>query len=119
GAHRAVAFPDPPLRRRRRLAPRQPSGPQRPFRPAYPGAAARALLVTVRIDLAAQADFEGFRHASRRLALAGVEPADVVWRLPGDAYGLHANGLPEPMSARDASRLGVPARFVVLCRLAV
>ncbi|MDE0948359.1 MAG: uracil-DNA glycosylase, partial [Sphingobium sp.] len=43
-----------------------------------------------RVALSAPDDMDGWRSAARRLAMAGVDPADVVWQVgdaPGDLFG--------------------------------
>ena len=43
-----------------------------------------------RVALTAPDDMDGWRAAARRLAMAGVDPADVVWQVgdaPGDLFG--------------------------------
>ena len=78
--------------------------------------------MTVRIELDGPADFEGWRTAARRLAQAGVAPADVIWRIGGDDdLFARPDESDSPAAARDAPDrvITVPRRFVELAHLAV
>lgn len=88
----------------------------------------------IRIDLDHAADFDGWREAARRLAMAGVAAQDVVWQVKGEAEDLFAGpagALPDetfpgaaprvPRAFPDLARYVVchkdPARFGLLYRL--
>ncbi len=67
------------------------------------------------VTLAAPDDFDGWRDAARRLAMAGVAPADVDWRVggePGDLFA--AEGAPLP--AADGVAFNVPKAFIGLAQ---
>lgn len=70
-----------------------------------------------RVALAAPDDFDGWRAAARRLAVAGVDPADVHWQVgdaPADLFG--GDTLPpEPLRAA----FSVPRAFVDLAETAI
>ncbi|HEX4768760.1 MAG TPA: UdgX family uracil-DNA binding protein [Lichenihabitans sp.] len=70
------------------------------------------------IVLERQDDFEGWRDAARRLAEASVPPADVTWRVEGEAADLFvsADGEAPPPERRP---LRVPRRFVDLAEWVV
>ncbi|SER36373.1 UdgX family uracil-DNA binding protein [Sphingobium sp. YR768] len=70
-----------------------------------------------RVSLSAPDDFDGWRAAARRLAVAGVDPADVVWQVgdaPGDLFG-HDPLPPEP----ERAAFSVPRAFVDLAQTAI
>ena len=70
------------------------------------------------ITLDSDTDFEGWRTAARALALNGVKPADVSWRVKGNApdlFGDEASPPPEP----PQGTFNVPARFIELAQLAI
>ncbi|MDB5640932.1 MAG: uracil-DNA glycosylase [Hyphomicrobiales bacterium] len=87
----------------------------------------------IRVDLDHAADFDGWREAARRLAMASVAPEDVLWQVKGeeqDLFAAPANPLPEaqegeaprvPRGFPDLARYVVchndPARFALLYRL--
>ena len=64
-------------------------------------------------DLAHETDFGGWRDAARALAMAGIAPEAVTWRLPGhggDLFDVRSlTDLPPP---GDAPRLSVPKDFI-------
>jgi uracil-DNA glycosylase len=79
-----------------------------------------------RVVLASETDWEGWRHAARALALAGVEPDDVQWSVR--SHDKSAEALPETSGSFSVSRgliaLAVlaiqardPERFDLLYRL--
>ncbi|MEQ8403519.1 MAG: UdgX family uracil-DNA binding protein [Oceanicaulis sp.] len=70
----------------------------------------------IEIALSSETDFEGWRDAARRLCAAGVSPADVSWRTPGDPPSL-LGGDSEPSAAPGAA-VRAPKRFVDLARKA-
>ena len=64
------------------------------------------------VALAGQVDFDGWREAARRLALAGIEPANTVWHVRTDGQQTmldRADALPP---ASPDSRLTVPREFI-------
>jgi probable DNA metabolism protein len=68
--------------------------------------------------LAAPDDFDGWRDAARRFALAHVPPADIVWQVgnaPGDLFA-DAGSLPPPA---PGAQLTVPRGFLDLARRAI
>lgn len=70
-----------------------------------------------RVKLASPVDFEGWRDAARRLALAGVLPEDVAWAVDGQDDDLFA-GEPVPPISAEAG-FSVPRRFIELARTAI
>jgi probable DNA metabolism protein len=74
-----------------------------------------------RVTLNAPDDYDGWRAAARRLAMAGVDPADVAWSPPddsGDLFGAMAgNGDPPP--ERMGAEFSVPRAFVDLAQSAI
>lgn len=70
------------------------------------------------ISLADDEDFEGWRDAARRLAIAGVAPSDVQWQVgdgPGDLFAA-AEALPPP---DIQSGFSVPRSFLSLAETVV
>ncbi|MBR1239070.1 UdgX family uracil-DNA binding protein [Bradyrhizobium sp. AUGA SZCCT0274] len=69
------------------------------------------------ITLEHETDFDGWRKAARTLVLNDVSPADVTWRVQGDAPGLFESTtpLPDPPNAT----FNVPAKFVELAKAAI
>ncbi|MBR1247688.1 UdgX family uracil-DNA binding protein [Bradyrhizobium sp. AUGA SZCCT0169] len=69
------------------------------------------------ITLEHETDFDGWRKAARTLVLNEVSPADVTWRVQGDAPGLFESTtpLPDPPNAT----FNVPAKFVELAKVAI
>ena len=68
--------------------------------------------------LADQDDFDGWRDAARRFALAKVAPADIVWQVgdvPGDLFAADADA---PEAAPEGA-FSVPRDFVTLARSAI
>ena len=64
------------------------------------------------VTLSSPDDFEGFRHAARRLIAAGIAPGDVTWRVEGEVGDLlGAAPLPEA-----EAELRVPKAFPELAR---
>lgn len=70
-----------------------------------------------RASLAAPDDFDGWRAKARGFALAGVDPADIVWQVGGDDGDLFASDAPPPVAAEGA--FGVPRAFVDLAQSAI
>lgn len=68
-------------------------------------------------SLAAPDDFDGWRTAARGLALAGVDPADVVWQVGDEGGDLFASNAPPPVAAQAA--FAVPRAFVDLAQSAI
>lgn len=69
-----------------------------------------------RIALTAHDDFDGWRAAARRLAMAGIDPADILWQVgeaPGDLFG----GDPLPPDRADAG-FSVSRTFIDLAQKA-
>ena len=62
-----------------------------------------------RASLAAPDDFDGWRATARGFALAGVDPADIVWQVGGDDGDLFASDAPPPVAAEGT--FGVPRAF--------
>ncbi|MBR1267953.1 UdgX family uracil-DNA binding protein [Bradyrhizobium sp. AUGA SZCCT0222] len=69
------------------------------------------------ITLDSETDFDGWRKAARTLVLNDVSPADVTWRVQGDAPELFESTtpLPDPPNAT----FNVPAKFVELVKAAI
>ncbi|NWK97785.1 uracil-DNA glycosylase [Sphingobium lactosutens] len=70
-----------------------------------------------RVVLIAPDDFEGWRDAARGLAMARVDPADIVWQIgdsPGDLFG--DAGLPPP---RSSGGFSVSRAFIDLAQSAL
>ena len=69
------------------------------------------------ITLDSETDFDGWRKAARRLVLNDVSPADVTWRVQGDAPELFepTTPLPDPPNGT----FNVPAKFVELAKAAI
>lgn len=68
--------------------------------------------------LAEEDDFEGWRDSARRLAVAGVAPGQVSWRVgaePGDLFGGGEAALP----AVSGPAFSVPKAFVTLAELVI
>ena len=64
-------------------------------------------------------DYEGWRTAARRLAEAGVPPAEVVWRAGRDAPDLFVEAPEVSETVVPPRSLRVPRRFVDLAELVV
>jgi DNA polymerase len=61
-------------------------------------------------------DFEGWRDAARRLAMAGVAPTQVSWRIgtaPGDLFG---RGDADPLPPAEGEAFNVPRTFLTLAQ---
>lgn len=71
-----------------------------------------------RVALSAPDDFDGWRDAARRLAMAGVDPADIVWQV-GDAPGDLFAADPLPPAASGEAAFSVPRAFVDLAQKAI
>ncbi|HUD90670.1 UdgX family uracil-DNA binding protein [Sphingobium sp.] len=75
-----------------------------------------------RVALSAPDDFDGWRNAARGLAMAGVDPADIVWQVgdaPADLFGADLfgdAGLPPPLVAGGFS---VSRPFIDLAQTAI
>ncbi|MBR1231488.1 UdgX family uracil-DNA binding protein [Bradyrhizobium sp. AUGA SZCCT0182] len=69
------------------------------------------------ITLDGETDFDGWRKAARTLVLNDVSPADVTWRVQGDAPELFESTtpLPDPPNAT----FNVPTKFVELVKAAI
>jgi DNA polymerase len=70
------------------------------------------------ITLDHETDFDGWRQAARSLVLNDVIPADVTWRVQGDAPELFEPTDPPPEPSREAT-FNVPAKFVELAKAAI
>ena len=70
------------------------------------------------VVLAHEVDWEGWRTAARRLILAGVSPADVVWsvREPDDLFASDAEA---PPSVAPAGTFNVPRALVDLAQTVI
>jgi DNA polymerase len=73
-------------------------------------------MISVRLE--ARNDFEEWRRKARRLLAAGVLPAQVVWRLPGEENGLFEAG-DDMLPAGDQPVGSVPPDFIALARQGV
>ncbi|KAA9018783.1 UdgX family uracil-DNA binding protein [Sphingobium limneticum] len=70
-----------------------------------------------RVALTAPDDFDGWRAAARRLALAGVDPADIVWQVGDQSIDLFGD---TPLPAeRPGAGFAVPRAFVDLAEKAI
>jgi DNA polymerase len=69
------------------------------------------------IQLDDETDFEGWRNAARTLALNGVKPSDVTWRVAGDAPELFEPSA-SPLEPLDGT-FSVSASFVELAQIAI
>ncbi|RST29925.1 DUF4130 domain-containing protein [Sphingomonas ginkgonis] len=78
--------------------------------------AGRTAAAPVRIQLAAEDDFEGWRDAARDLAESGVPPEQVVWTVAGGEGDLFGGDTPRPAAAASFS---VPRGFVDLARAVI
>jgi len=68
--------------------------------------------------LADEDDFDGWRDAARRSALAGIESGEIVWQVgdvPGDLFAAHADS---PGDVPEGA-FSVPRDFVTLARSAI
>jgi DNA polymerase len=68
--------------------------------------------------LSAEDDFEGWRNAARRLAMAGVAPGEVSWRVGGASGDLFGAGEAEPLPA-GGSPFSVPRAFLTLGEMVI
>ncbi|MDB5509845.1 MAG: hypothetical protein JWL93_2314 [Hyphomicrobiales bacterium] len=73
----------------------------------------------IAVDLEHAADFDGWRSAARRLAMAGVAPSDVQWRTPGGLRDLFAAEAVMPDVSENGGELRVSRRFVDLAERVV
>src|SRR3954447_8450127 len=71
-------------------------------------------LVTLENDI----DFDGWRTAARALVLNDVKPADVTWRVKGNAPDLFGD-TPSPLPDAPEGTFNVPAKFVEQAKLAI
>ncbi|WP_261936658.1 UdgX family uracil-DNA binding protein [Sphingomonas bisphenolicum] len=71
-----------------------------------------------RVALTAPDDFDGWRDAARRLAVNGVDPADVVWQAGEMAGGDLFGDAPLPPD-RPGAGFSVPRAFVDLAQSAI
>ena len=69
------------------------------------------------ITLDSETDFDGWRKAARALALNGVKPSEVTWRVRGDAPELFEPSAP-PLE-RPEGTFTVSARFIELAQAAI
>jgi uracil-DNA glycosylase len=70
------------------------------------------------ITLDGETDFDGWRNAARGLALSDVKPADVTWRVRGNAPELFEPTAPPPEPPHGAT-FNVPGKFVELAQTAI
>jgi uracil-DNA glycosylase len=71
------------------------------------------------IILDSEIDFDGWRQAARTLALKGVNPSEVTWRVRGNEPELfEAQNIEEPPEPPQNS-FNVPAKFVALARVTI
>jgi len=71
------------------------------------------------VRLSAPDDFEGWRDAARSLALAGVDPADVVWSGTGEGDDLFGGSASSPSAATGTAPFAVPRGLVAMARKVV
>jgi probable DNA metabolism protein len=71
------------------------------------------------VVLASETDFSGWRTAARLLALAGVPPEDVVWRVVGESPDLLASGDGDFPAAPEGTGFTVPRDFVALAETVI
>jgi uracil-DNA glycosylase len=69
------------------------------------------------ITLGSETDFVGWRNAARALALNEVKPADVTWRMQGNAPELFESTTPPPEPPHGT--FNVSGRFVELAQTAI
>ncbi|MDB5689056.1 MAG: uracil-DNA glycosylase [Sphingomonas bacterium] len=70
------------------------------------------------VTLAAEDDFDGWRAAARRLSLAGVPAADIVWQVGDTPVDLFGGGA-EPAAAAPGAIFSVPRAFLSLAETAI
>lgn len=70
------------------------------------------------ITLDSETDFIGWRNAARALVLNDVKPADITWRVRGDAPELFEPTTPPPEPPHGAT-FSVSAKFVELAQIAI
>ncbi|MDB5686166.1 MAG: uracil-DNA glycosylase [Rhizorhabdus sp.] len=73
----------------------------------------------IRVRLDRPDDFDGWRDAARRLALAGIAPDAVLWDVAGAEADLFGGSDPLPAIPADAPPLAVSRRFVSLAERVV
>jgi DNA polymerase len=73
---------------------------------------------SVAIVLPGPADFTAWRNAARGLLSAGVEPAQVEWRVIGDHPGLFGDGAP-PAPPAGPPAFSVPRAFLEVAEIAI
>ncbi len=73
--------------------------------------------VIYRVALTAPDDFDGWRAAARRLAMNGVDPADIVWQVGETSADLFGDALLPP--DRNGAAFSVPRAFVDLAQSAI
>jgi DNA polymerase len=71
------------------------------------------------ITLDSETDFDTWRKAARTLALNGVKPENVIWRVKGDETELFASSTPLPLAPDAPGSFTVPAKFVELAQAAI
>ena len=72
------------------------------------------------VSLAHEEDFDGWRDAARALAMAGVPPDQVSWRVGEEIADLFAAAGPAPPApAPAAPAFSVPKPFIALARAAI
>lgn len=69
------------------------------------------------ITLDSETDFDGWRTAARALAMNGVKPADITWRVRGNAPELFEPTTPPP--APPHGTFNVSGKFVELAQIAI
>lgn len=72
----------------------------------------------ISVRLPSPNDFDAWRSKARQLLVAGVSPAQVVWRLPGEESGLFEAG-DDMLPAGDHPVGAVPAGFIDLAQKAI
>src|SRR4051812_148991 len=70
------------------------------------------------ITLDGETDFNGWRNAARALALGDIKPADVIWRVRGNALELFEPTTPPPEPPHGAT-FHVSGRFIELAQTAI
>ncbi|HEU0148083.1 MAG TPA: DUF4130 domain-containing protein, partial [Bradyrhizobium sp.] len=72
------------------------------------------------ITLAHETDFDGWRKAARALAMNDIRPADVTWRVTGNAPDLFEELPSHPLpDIPPEATFNVPAKFVTLAEDAI
>lgn len=78
--------------------------------------ASRAAPDTILASVVGEDDFDSWKDAARALAVAGVDPARVVWRVDGGDGDLFAGAV---LADTDAPAFSVPKAFVALAQSAI